>query len=182
MKILILSIIISFSVVGYSQSKATLIQNIRKEFQQINNTKGYQIISLDAEEFLEQAPDGGGELKGYFKNDTLKKIVVSVGISNGMESREFYFKNNQLIFVFEKFDSYVYTEKKKELDYTKTERSFEGRYYFNKGKLIDHISMGHNRFEDDSLDPEKVLLGEANDYIELLDKKKTKAHKSNRAG
>lgn len=131
MKILILSIIISFSVVGYSQSKTTLIQNIRKEVKQINNTKGYKIISLDAEDFLEHTRYGGGELKGYYKNDTLKKIVVSVGISNGMESREFYFKNNQLILVFEKFDNYVYNEKKKELDY-RTERSFEGRYYFNK--------------------------------------------------
>jgi hypothetical protein len=158
----------------FGQNKKTIIQNIRTEFQRINNLKGYKIIVLDAEDFLEHSPDGGGELKGYYNNDTLKKIVVSVGLSNGIETHEFYFKKNQLIFVYETFSGFVFDEKKKEFDYTKTERNFEGRYYFNNGKLIDYITMGHNRFEDDTLDPEKILLKEANEYSNLLSKKKQK--------
>jgi hypothetical protein len=121
----------------------------------------------------------GQSWPAIIKNNSLRKIVVSVGLSHGLETLEFYFLKNKLIFVYEKFEGFVFDEKRSEFDYTKTEANFEGRYYFDAGKFIDYITTGHNRFEDDSLDPEMVLLNEAEDYRKLLDKKRTKAQKFN---
>lgn len=81
---------------------------------------------------------------------------------------EFYYSNSELIFVYKLFNSFVYVDSLNTFDYTKTERTVEGRYYFYNGKLFDYIITGHNRFEDDSLDPESVLLKESNRNFKLL--------------
>jgi len=160
-----------------AQNKAEMIAKIREQFQAINKESNYQKLSLENEEFLPQPTDGGGELIGYYKNASLKKIVVRVGISHGKQLFEFYFQNDRLIFVFEKFEQFVYDEKKEAFDYENPETTFEGRYYFNNNKLIEQVTTGHNRFEDETLDPEKILMQEANDYKRLLNKKSAKKSK-----
>jgi hypothetical protein len=172
MRFLSLILPLLFPLFVFTQSKSDIISNIRKEFKNINGTNDFEVIILENEDFLDNATDGGGKLTGYYKNNSLKKVVVSVGLSHGIETLEFYFQNSSLIFVYEKFEGFVFDEKKSSFDYTKTIKSFEGRYYFNKKKLVDYITTGHNRFEDDSLDPENVLLKEANDYVILLNNKK----------
>ncbi len=156
-----------------AQSKAEIIAKIRKQFQAINKESNYHKIQLENEAFLPQTTDDGGELIGYYKKGVLKKILVHVGISHGKELFEFYFQNDRLIFVFEKFEQFIYDKKKEAFDYEKTETTFEGRYYFHNNRLIEHITTGHNRFEDDTLEPEKVLISEANDYKKLLKRKGT---------
>ena len=178
MQFFIICLVLLLSSESLAQTNAEVINKIRKEFKTINTTKDFEIITLENEDFLTNATDGGAKLTGYYKNNSLRKIVVSVGISNGIETLEFYFLKGSLIFVYEKFEGFVFDEKRSEFDYTKTETNFEGRYYFDKGKLFDYITTGHNRFEDDSLDPEKVLVKEAADYSKLLDKKKKKARKT----
>jgi hypothetical protein len=164
-----------FSFINVSaQSRDNIIKSIRQEFQTINKDTSYTTVVLENEEFLDQMPDGGGMLTGYYKNGEIRKIVKWIGISYGVEIMEYYFKEGQLIFVFEQFKSFVYDEKNNELDLTKTEVSFEGRYYFNKKKLIDYVTTGHNRFEDDAIDPEKTLLEEANADKEMLYKHREK--------
>ena len=81
---------------------------------------------------------------------------------------EFYYSSNELIFVYELFNSFVYVDSLNTFDCNKTERTFEGRYYFYNRKLFDLITTGHNRFEDDSLDPESVLLKESDRNFKLL--------------
>ena len=179
MRFFILCLILLLSSVVHAQKNAEIIHNIRKEFRAINNIKNFETLELENEEFLANAADGGAKLTGYYKNNSLRKMVVSVGLSNGMETLEFYFLKGKLIFVYEKFEGFVFNEKKSEFDYTKTETTFEGRYYFDKGKLVDYITTGHNRFDDDSLDPGKVWLEEAADYIKLLNKKKAQARRTN---
>jgi hypothetical protein len=147
---------------------------IKKEFKLINSDKTLKEVVLDAEDFLENAPDGGATLTGYFKNNKIKKIVSWIGLSIGNEMTEYYFQNEQLIFVYKKFDSFIVDEKNQELDHTKMKTSFSGRYYFQGNKMINRITTGDKPFGNDSIDSEKELLMEANNYLQKLKKKLSK--------
>lgn len=168
--IFLLLMTFTFVVTGFTQQKADIIKEIKVEFQKINGNKTLRKVTLENEAFLENMTDGGGELTGYFGKGEIKKVRQWVGLSNGNETTEFYFKNGQLIFVYEKFDSFVFSPQKEQLDRTKTETTFEGRYYFNKNKLIDYRTTGHNRFEDDTINPEETLLKEASENVKQLTK------------
>lgn len=149
------------------------MSEIRKEFKSINSDRTLEKVTMSAEEFLDNVPDGGGELTGFYKADRVRKIVRWLGLSNGNEVLEFYFKNRQLIFVYEEFHSFVYDDKKQSLRFDTTEKTFIGRYYFDRKKLIHYVTTGHNQFENDDIDPEKTLLTEANDNKKILDRKKS---------
>lgn len=156
----------------YSQDKITLIKEIRKEVSAINKDSAFKKVILNNEEFLGHSTDGGGELTGYYKAGQLKKIVSWVGLSSGNEIFEFYFKDGKLIFVYEQFNSFLYDEKKQILRMDKTEITFAGRYYFKNNHLIDYVTTGHNRFENDTIDVEKTLLSEMKGNRNLLERKK----------
>lgn len=128
---------------------------------QINHDSALKQITLTNEEWMTEMPDGGGSLTGYYKNKLLVKVVRWVGYSNGVEIVEFYFSNNELIFVYEQSDRFFYDEKKNVLRTDSLERAFEGRYYFSGKKMIDYTTLGHNRFESDSLDAGQVWPREA---------------------
>ncbi|MBD0333476.1 MAG: hypothetical protein ICV66_12565, partial [Chitinophagaceae bacterium] len=139
-KLILSTLLILCFVTTWGQDKKNVIQQIRKEFQAINSDSSLKKVALTSEEFLEHMTDGGGELTGFYKSDQIKKIVRWVGLSNGNEIFEFYFKDDKLIFVYEQFDSFLYDEKKETLRLDTTERSFEGRYYFTNNKLIDYVT------------------------------------------
>jgi len=116
---------------------------------------------------------GGGELTGYYKKDSVVKIVEWIGLSYGNRTREFYFKENKLFFVYEKFESFVHNDKTNELDLTKVKTTFEGRYYFNNKKLIDQKNSGKRTFEENESGMEEELQTSAEENINLLNKKRT---------
>lgn len=116
---------------SFAQSPSDQIKLIRKEFQIINSDTTLKKITLDGEDFLDNVPDGGAELSGYYKNRQIKKIYQWIGLSRGNEITEYYFKDGQVIFAYQKFESFIYNEKQGEMDYTKTKTTFEGRYYYN---------------------------------------------------
>lgn len=168
----IISSLLTFCFIPtFAQDKTKLIEQIEKEFKAINSDTTLKKVVLNNEEFLDQMTDGGGQLTGLYKAGQIKKIVRWIGLSNGNEIFEFYFENNKLIFVHEQFNSFLYDEKKQAFLFDTTEKTFDGRYYFVDNKLIDYITTGHNRFEDDSIDPEKTLLNEAMDNKKLLARK-----------
>ena len=133
--------------VSFAQSKADIIKSIKKEFKDINDDNSYTKVVLENEEFMEQMTDRGGSLTGYYKEEKLRKIVEWVGVSNGIYITEYYFKEEQLIFVYRAFKAVVYDIKKGEVDYDQTGVKFEGRYYFNDKTLIDAITTGTNPFK-----------------------------------
>src|ERR1700752_4941469 len=114
-KIILLFLLI-FSLAIYGQAHEDIIKNIRKDFKAINTDTTLKKISLENEEFLENVPDGGGELTGFFKADSIVKITEWIGLSYGNRIREYYYKHDKLFFIFEKFESFVQT-KKGELDH-----------------------------------------------------------------
>src|SRR5690606_6031162 len=116
----------------------------------------------------ENQPDGGGELKGLYEGGSIRKISLWVGLSNGFETKDYYFQDDRLIFVHEQFNNFVYDTEKGSVNLDKTEKTYDGRSYFVNGKLLHYEATGHNRFEDDSIDPENTLLTEAKEYSRLL--------------
>jgi hypothetical protein len=134
----------------------------------INKDTALKKVILTNEQFLKHPYDGGGTLTGYFKNDQIQKITREIGLSNGVEVYDYYFKNGKLCFIYELFHGFMWNEKKQKFDFDKTEVNFIGRYYFKDDRLIDNETTGHNRFEGDNLDMEKTLVKETKDNLTAL--------------
>jgi hypothetical protein len=161
-----------FFGVLHGQNKAELIKVIWKDFQAINNHTTLKKKILQNEEFLENIPDGGGELTGYYKNDSIVKIVEWIGLSYGNRTREFYFRKTQLFFVYEKFESFARNDTTGEADLSKIKTSFEGRYYFHNNKLTEQKTSGKRTFQDELPGIVKELQTAAKENRKLLAQKK----------
>lgn len=164
--------LLSFLTLSYinvaGQAKDALIKNIRAEYQKINKDASLKTIALKQEQFLQHATDGGGSLAGYFKKDSIYKMVLSVGLSYGVKTFEYYLKNNNLIFVYETEEYHAYNDATGELNYLKLTKAFEGRYYFNQGKLIETHKKGKKRFDETTGVPVKEVLEDVSNYTKLL--------------
>jgi hypothetical protein len=156
------------SLTTVAQNKMAAKAHIRTVFKVINADSSMTKKVLEEEAFLGQMTDGGGTLTGFYKAGQLRKIASWVGLSNGNEIFEFYFENNQLIFVYELVTALVYDENSKPVAMDVPKHTFEGRYYFADNKLVDAVTTGHNRFEDNPLEPQKTLLEMAGTYKKLL--------------
>ena len=149
--------------------KSVLLAQIKNEFQQINNYKKYKIVTIDeVEEFLGQSTDNGGSLTGYFKNDTLKKIIEWVGLSNKVIQNEYYLNKGKLVLVYSTKSRYRYDQSTNSFDYSKLDNIFKGRYYFVHDKLIESI-LSDNKHVD--LKNEDFLTSSKN-YLKLLTAKR----------
>ena len=163
--------IIAFGLKVQAQDISIKYPALMKIVNDINANKTFSKVVLENDEFMSHGTDGGGELIGYFANGQIQKITVSVGISIGIRTFDYYFHKDNLVFVYEKLDGYLYDDSLGVFDNTKTETNFAGRYYFKNNKLIDSMTLGHNRFENDELDIQTVLLDEMKGYLALLKKK-----------
>ena len=76
-----------------------------------------------------------------------------------------------MIFVYEKFDSFVFDAKKNEFDFTKTKTVFEGRYYFSNKKLFNKSIKGNRALSAQDESTEESLVERANENLETLNKK-----------
>src|SRR6187399_2214269 len=99
-------------IVSFAQTKDEQIKLIRKKFEIINKDSTLRKVVLENEDFLSNMTDGGGKLTGFYKDKEIKKIYEWIGLSNGISIKEFYFDKERLIFVYEKFDSFVFDDKK----------------------------------------------------------------------
>lgn len=160
----ILTLVLTLSISSvWGQNNIVLTEIIQRVVKGINNDTSLKSFELDNDYFINEGnvSDGGISLTGYSKNGDILKIVSWIGLSMGNEIIEFYYKSGKLIFVYEEFHSFVFDEVKDEHRHDTVEISFKGRYYFNKNKLIDYVTTGHNRFENDTIDPEQTLLKES---------------------
>jgi hypothetical protein len=132
-KHLLILLLLSF-IIGFSQN----LDLIRKEVEKINNTKNFKIKTIPNDYFVDiknEATDNGQELKGYYDKNQLKKIIHFVGLSAWNIVTEYYYKDNQLIFVlnskYQSVSENGFLEKPKLL--------YRNRYYFKNNKLIKKI-------------------------------------------
>jgi hypothetical protein len=140
------------------------LYTIRQEVQQINKDSLLKIKKLENEEFLGYS-DRGNELNGYFKNDSIYKIRAWIGISNRIFLTEYYFKNEQLVFVYEQQTLFMDSD-------TSGKISFEGRYYFQDGRIIFSRSTGERSASPGNMSITDVLINETKDYMKKLKAKK----------
>ena len=152
-----------------AQTKDTIINNIRQLFQAINNDRSLHKVELENDEFLkEETLDGGGSLTGYFKNDTIYKMVVWMGLSFGIRQYEYYFKYERLFFIYETEDDFLINSSG-EMDQTKLKRGFEGRYYLDGGSAFEIKNHGEKRFEEKpSKHYVEDLIAGSKPYVKLL--------------
>jgi len=159
-----------FFIISFAQTGDEQVKLIRKKFEVINKDTTLRKVVLENEEFLEDMTDGGGKLAGFHKNKEIKKVYEWIGLSNGISIKEFYFDNGQLIFVYEKFDSFVFDAKKSEFAFTETKTIFEGRYYFNNKKLFNKSTRGDKSLAAREESTETGLLESANKNLVILSK------------
>ena len=160
---------------------AERIAAVRKKVEAINTEKTYQIKKLDNDYFVNvenESTDGGQELSGYYKNGKLKKIVYSVGLSYGMKTTEYFYSDNELIFVFEKQDKFADIKDKLNqvtgLDHRKLESVYTGRFYFEKSMLFSIKQNGREIFSNiNKKSKEAKLLEDSNSFRKELQNAKT---------
>jgi hypothetical protein len=155
----------------YGQSKDsknyTLLE-IKRLYQQINSYKKYKTITIDdAEEFFGHGTDNGGSLTGYYKGDSLKKVIEWVGLSNRVVQNEYYFDKGKLFFVYSTESRYRFNDSTESFDYSRLDKAFNGRYYFSNGKLIDAIFSGQ-KHESTKQEDAREFLTSSVDYLKRL--------------
>lgn len=169
--LLFLLFVLAYNARSYSQPyKDSIINNIRKVYQQINADKTLHVVTLAAPEFLgeEVQPDNGAGLKGYFKNDTLCRMVLEFGLSYAARKYDYCFSKGQIVFIYETEEDYP-EKKDGGLNYDKMVLAFEGRYYYHNGKLIKPLFKGKKRAEGNTpAEYVKDLPADVKKYIRIL--------------
>jgi hypothetical protein len=132
------------------------VQLIRQTVHSINTARNLKAKMLDNDYFTDkdgEAADNGREIKGYYQDGQLKKMVYSLGLSYCMKTFEYYFSGSELIFVFEKEEDYPEKSDKSGspvgLDYSRLAPAFEARYYFKNGKIFQQKTKGKQRIQQD---------------------------------
>ena len=153
------------------QDKTAAFAHIRQVFQQINGYKHYKVVTIDdSEEFLGHATDNGGSLSGYYKEDSLMKIVAWVGLSNRVVQHEYYFDKGKLVFVYATDSRCKSNDQTGEIDCSKFDRVTKARYYFSKDKLFDAILSDKEKAKTKQQDAADFLTS-AMGYMKLLNAK-----------
>ena len=80
------------------------------------------------------------------------KISRQFSRNNDSTIQTFYLKSGELIFATEQIVTYYYEKNKTD------SIGWSGDFYFSKGKLIYHITIGHGKSEIETWDPEQDLL------------------------
>lgn len=164
-------LLITFLSHALGQDKEEIINGIKEAVEAIHLDTSLKSVSLQNQEFIQDTAVTGGELTGFFKGNKVFKIYRSLGMSDGVKITEFYYRKGKLIFVREKFNSYVYDERTKTFDYTKINSTFSGSYYFDNAKLIEYKTKGQDRFNLEKPDPEKFLLYQSDESLGYIKNK-----------
>jgi hypothetical protein len=151
-----------------TKDKTATISQIRQVFQQINGYKNYMVVTIDdSEAFLGHATDNGGSLKGYYKGDSLVKMMEWIGLSNRVVQNEYYFDKGKLVFVYSTNSRCKSNDKTGEIDCSTFIRVSTARYYFSKDKLIEAILSDKEEAKTKQQDAADFLTS-AMEYRKLL--------------
>lgn len=139
----------------------------------LDSNDSLQSIILENEDFIEGSSDGGGKLVGFYNaaNNEIRKVTVAFFLPYGIQYYSFYLENEQLVLVLGCAKYFGYDTKSNRIDKNNFDGGFSGIYIFQNRKLIDQISTGHNRFEDDSIDAEETFLKELEFYKKKISEK-----------
>ena len=155
-----------------------ILKPIRANFKRINSITTW--TSVDTEGLWETTE--GGEATYYYQNEQLEKIITRHYSETGQLLTEYYLKNEELSFVFEKqltynrpfyYDTIAMKENNdtEVFDFDKSE-IIEDRSYFENGKLVHQINSQYcgAPFANDYLLEEQKRIRA--DFDKLIDLKK----------
>jgi hypothetical protein len=142
-----------------STAPAAKVQAIQTAYQDIDRDTALRVVSVAEHEFASDEAGKSGTLKGFFKGDSLYKITLSVGLSYGKVRENYYFRQGQLVYVYETED-----------DNGKPAPAFEGRYYFEGYKTLSILVKGKKKEGPDDVHHPLELYHNASYYSGILQK------------
>ena len=119
------------------KSLSDKLELIRENFKRINSTTNWTSIDTKS---LWESPEGG-EIKYYYQNDQLEKIVTIHYGETVRQVTEYYLLNGQLSFAYSKL------------------------YRYNRPFYYDEDAMKMNN-DTEAYDPSKTIINENRSYIE----------------
>ncbi len=94
------------------------------------------------------------------------KIKRRFSYKNDTIHQTFFLQKGDLIYATEEIVTYFTKNKKTD------SIAWRGDFYFSKGKLIDHVTVGHGKSEIDSWNPEQEMLAAFNESKRDIDRYK----------
>ena len=168
--LILITLLFSFS--SFGQGLIDKYPEIKKEKIKIDQSDSLRTITIENEDFLENMTDGGGKLKGFYNTQKIiRKIEVIVYLSYGIQEYDFYLKNETPILIQDRFRQFAWDEESDSFDSNHFDVAFNGTYIFQNSHLVDLISLGHNRFEDDQIDIEETFMSEFETYLKKIKKR-----------
>lgn len=131
-------------------------------------------VVIDDSTFVQAMPDRGAKLTGYYKEDTIQKIVTWFGFNFGDVRRDYYYWKDSLIMVIETQKLYS-TAADAHVNPDSVKASYTGRYIFSHNELTDVSQKGTYSISDTPADKgemEKTFLALSDKYLTLLDQKR----------
>ncbi|WP_109300516.1 hypothetical protein [Aquimarina sp. AU474] len=170
-QLLTILLLLCSSYFSFAQDKQEVLTSIKDQMEIIDGYIEFDTFYLDPEEFLDKMADHGAELEGYYEHDRLKKIKRKVSTRSANITTEFYFWNDQLIYVNYKQRPYLTATDengRKVLDYSRSFTKYESKHFFSNGDEIDKETVGSPLTE---VTTETDFIGYANKMKGLLDNK-----------
>lgn len=160
--------LVHFSV---AQENQEAINTIKDQMEIIDSYIEFETFSLEPEEFMNRMADHGAELNGHYEHQRLKKIIKKIGEPTADIITEFYFWNDQLIYVNYKQRPYFETTNdygQKVLDYANAFTKFESKHYFVNEQNVYSSKTGTALKQHE---PETKFVSYAKKMKSLLDNK-----------
>jgi len=142
----IILVLIIGSCYGQSNSK---IEKIRKIYHTVNDSTSY--FSKRSKDFYGKSSEGG-EIELFSLNQNIKKAIIYYYGEMGKRTKEYYFKDNSLCFVFDVYFNYDRPISQGNISIKSKE---ENRYYIWNGDIIKYIDPKGRTFLDEQIPNEK---------------------------
>ena len=172
-KIIFIILCVLFSFSSFSQHTKSDIKEIRKNYKEVVKNKESYVKKYQD---LMGGSSEGGQAVAYLEDDNIRLIAVSWLGEMGKTTRSYYYKNEQLFFIFEQIYTYnapIYYDKETAKEYTNIEffddkktTRLENRYYYKNNELIrvlDHAKKQQNLSLKETKENGERLLKEATD-------------------
>ena len=144
--------ILTFSLFSFDNQEDGILQNIRNKYAEINaDLSKYRRIEKDKELIGE-----GGDIVSYLYRDSVKLIIETDYGEMGKERTEYYYDNNEIIFIYGR--TYKYKVPMYDASFKMDESVVEeSRTYFNNRKMIKCIDEQKKNIPVNS--PEFIKVG-----------------------
>jgi hypothetical protein len=151
-----------------AQDFETMHQDLAAKVNEINRYRDHKVVKIESEAIADVF-EGQAWLTGFYKDEAIRKITLVIESDLATAAYNYYFDSGNLIYITESIDKFTSSDK------LKTNRTFSGKYFFKDNKMFDHEGTGSNRFDDQSLNAETILLAETKKNVDLLNKLKNNA-------